>query len=242
MPRSVRAPYAAVRVAGNAEARAESQLLHGEGFAVLDISGGFGWGYCAHDHYVGYVDAEALGDPIEATHIVTARAALLFADADVKAPVLATLPMGARLSGAESGDFVATDEGVVHRRHLSPLGAVEGDAASFAERLIGAPYRWGGRGGDGIDCSGLVQLCHAMAGHALPRDSDMQREGAGEVIEAGQSAKRGDLLFFKDHVGMLIDGEHLIHANSHTMTVAVEPLAQVKARIGQPLLARRVLP
>ena len=37
-----------------------SELLLGEDFAALDIGGGWAWGYCVHDHYVGYVKAEAL--------------------------------------------------------------------------------------------------------------------------------------------------------------------------------------
>lgn len=240
MPRAVRVSHAAVRVAGNAEARAESQLLHGEGFAVIEISGGFAWGYCAHDHYVGYVEADALGDPIEPTHFVTARSTLLFAGADIKAPVLAALPMGARLSGTENGDFLATDEGLVHRSHLMPVGEAAGDPVELAERLIGAPYRWGGRGGDGIDCSGLVQLAFGLAGVPLPRDSDMQRDQVGETLGHGEALRRGDLVFFKDHVGILADAGTLIHANSHWMAVTAEPLEQVKARLGEPLLARRV--
>lgn len=241
MPRAVRAAHAMLRVAANQEAVAESQLLHGEGFAVLEISGGFAWGYCRHDHYVGFVEADALGEPIEPTHVVTAREALLFADASIKAPVLGVLPVGARVAGAESGDFVATDEGLLHRRHVAAIGSVEGDAAGLAERLIGTPYRWGGRGGGGIDCSGLVQLCFGMLGHKLPRDSDMQRDGAGEALAAGAEWRRGDLLFFDDHVGILLDAGRLIHANSHAMMVAVEAMDSVRARLGEPLLARRVV-
>lgn len=40
----------------------ESELLAGERFAVLDDAGGWSWGYCEHDHYVGYVRSEALGE------------------------------------------------------------------------------------------------------------------------------------------------------------------------------------
>jgi hypothetical protein len=42
----------------------DSELLRGERFAVLDISGDWAWGYCVHDHYVGYVHAHQLGELI----------------------------------------------------------------------------------------------------------------------------------------------------------------------------------
>ena len=39
-----------------------SELLEGEQFMVLDVDGSWAWGWCAHDHYVGYIEAGALGD------------------------------------------------------------------------------------------------------------------------------------------------------------------------------------
>ena len=39
-----------------------SELRSGERFAVLDVTGEWAWGYCVHDHYVGYVEAVHLGD------------------------------------------------------------------------------------------------------------------------------------------------------------------------------------
>lgn len=44
----------------------DSELLRGERFAVLDIAGDWAWGYCVHDHYVGYVRAHKLGVVYEA--------------------------------------------------------------------------------------------------------------------------------------------------------------------------------
>ncbi len=38
-----------------------SELLQDEQFAVLDIVGEWAWGYCLHDHYVGYIRRAALG-------------------------------------------------------------------------------------------------------------------------------------------------------------------------------------
>jgi hypothetical protein len=55
------APASMLRSAPDDSAQATSQLLHGEGFAVLDIAGRWAWGYCTHDHYVGYVRADTLG-------------------------------------------------------------------------------------------------------------------------------------------------------------------------------------
>ncbi|USI72099.1 C40 family peptidase [Sphingomonas morindae] len=236
-----REPRVTMRAAPGSDAAAVSELLLGERFAVVDAGGDWMWGFSRHDHYVGYVPAAALGAVIEPTHRVTALAALLFAAADIKSPVRARLPIGAQLAGVEEGDFLRVDQGFVHRRHVAPIDRVETDPVAVALRLVGTPYRWGGRSGDGIDCSGLVQLAFAACGQAVPRDSDQQRAAIGRALEADEPAARGDLIFFPGHVGLMADPDHMVHANAHWMATLCEPLADICARLpaGASIIARR---
>lgn len=116
------------------------------------------------------------------------------------------------------------------------------DPVEVAQGLVGTPYVWGGRGGAGIDCSGLVQTAFARAGHALPRDSDQQAAGAGRLLDADETPARGDLVFFPGHVGILLDPSTLIHASKERGAVVIEPLADVVARKeGGETVRRRVL-
>lgn len=220
-----------LRASPSAEAPATSQLVRGEAFALVDKAGGWAWGRCLHDDYVGYLPANALGPMQASTHRVVATSALVFANPDIKAPILKTLPIGARLAGSVQDGFLRIDEGYVHLRHVLPLDEAEGDPVAVAERLLGAPYRWGGRGAEGIDCSGLVQRALELAGIAAPRDSDMQRDQLGEFLSEDEALQRGDLIFFPGHVGLMVDGERLIHANAWWMATVIEPLADVIARL-----------
>lgn len=245
--RVVLAEAAFVRAEADAAATAVTQLLHGETFHVLDVTGDWAWGYCDHDHYVGYVPEAALGDePIAISHRVTARRAPVFADADIKAPVVGSLSAGARLSGTVDGAFVRIGQGAlqgaVHSRHLAPVEAYEDDWIAAAERQLGQPYVWGGRGHGGIDCSGLVQLALGLAGVRVPRDTDLQRAALGVPLSENAAARRGDIVFFPGHVGIMRDETHLLHANAWWMSTVVEPLADVIARLepdhDRPVLAR----
>lgn len=220
-----------------------SRLLHGEKFAVLDVAGDWAWGYGVHDDYLGYVRTDALGEMGDPTHIVTGRGALIVAAAKVPSPLIKRLPMGARLSCGmvtECGEFLTCGDGFVPVKQVVEIGDVSVDPVELALGLVGTPYLWGGRSGDAIDCSGLVQLAFGLAGHNVPRDADMQEAGFGAPLGEDEPFQRGDLVFFKGHVGIMTDGENMVHATSHWMKVVHEPLADVLPRFeGDPAITAR---
>jgi len=218
-----------IRSAGCADATAVSELLWGEGFDLFDVAGDWGFGRSSHDRYTGWVAMAALRDnSVVATQPVTARVAPLFARADIKAPVLASLPFGAQVGGDVEGKFLAVaGGGYLHLRHLAPLPSTPIEVARL---FSGAPYVWGGRTPVGVDCSGLVQAALAACGIACPRDSDQQREALGTAVDFADRSG-GDIIFFPGHVGILLDADTLLHANAHWMAVVAEPLADVIARL-----------
>jgi cell wall-associated NlpC family hydrolase len=130
------------------------------------------------------------------------------------------------------------------RRHLAVLGEVETDPAAVALGYLGAPYLWGGRDSIGLDCSGLVQQSLYACGLSAPRDSDMQAK-LGASVDRIEDLERNDLVFWRGHVGLMLDADRLIHANAHHMAAAIEPLAEAMARIraaggGEPTAFRRL--
>lgn len=247
-PRQCAAPVTALRAGPGGDAEQVSQLLFGERFDVLEEADGFGWGQARRDGYVGYADLAHLapaGEP--ATHWISARATFAFAGPSIKAPATGPLSLGALVTIAETAETLAFAPAIgwIARPHLAPIGETLNDPAAVAEGSLGAPYLWGGRASQGLDCSGLVQQALFACGRACPRDSDQQ--AALGVGIAGEDLRRGDLVFWRGHVGMMLDGTRLIHANAHHMAVAIEPLADATSRIaerggGEPTARRRVYP
>ena len=226
------ADEAPIRQEPEPTARQADQLLHGEPFHVLEEQGGFAFGQAGRDGYVGWVEAAALAPSGPApTHRVAAPRTWRFTGPDLKAAPCGLLSLNALvLAGEAEGRFVRAGDGWLFTGHLRPVGQrFETDAAGVARRFEGAPYRWGGRDSLGLDCSGLVQQAFYACGRACPRDSDQQLDLGTSVV--GDDLARGDLAYWRGHVGVMLDCERLLHANAHHMAVAVEPLEEACARI-----------
>ena len=228
-----------------------AQCWAGEAVRVFEVdeTSGAAWIARERDGYVGYVDVADLADAFEPTHVVCAPRTFVYAEPDLKAPVLFQRSGCERFRGGDGREergtaYVHDGEGWLIERHVRPLDAQGGDWVAHAATLLHTPYLWGGETAFGIDCSGLVAWSLALAGRDVPRDSDMQWRELGEPLPGLEALARGDLVFWQGHVGIMEDAATLLHANGHTMSVAREPLAEAVERIGylygQPLGARRV--
>lgn len=221
-----------------------TELVHGETVRVYDTADGWAWVQNDMDSYVGYVQANGLVARGPApTHRVAALRSFAYAEPDLKSAVRDWLSIGSRIAVSErQGAYVRCAGGWVFADHLAPLDSHTPDWAATALRLLGTPYLWGGRSSLGLDCSGLVQIALTEAGIAWPRDTDMQAACGTGVPFAGDETnlRRGDLVFWKGHVGIWVDAGRFVHANATHMAVAVEPLAETMARIERQL-GQRIL-
>lgn len=235
--RRVTATTAAVRRHPSSDAPLDTEALMGELVTVYDVREGWAWGQLHGDGYVGYLQSTGLAEPgEEPTHKVAAIRTFVYGGPNLKQPVVTHLSLNSRVAVVEvQGDYarLATG-GWVFAPHLADLDAHEPDFVAVAERLLGIPYLWGGKSTLGLDCSGLAQTALLASGVAAPRDSDMQEKALGSPVEVCPDLgglRRGDLVFWKGHVGLMLDDSRLIHATGHTMNVTVEPLAVAEERI-----------
>lgn len=110
-----------------------------------------------------------------------------------------------------------------------------GKAAGHATRvvrhalaMVGRPYRAGGAGPDGFDCSGLVHYSFLRAGLPVPRDTRSLLQ-AGRPVET-EALAPGDLVFFDQegkkasHVGIYLGQGRFVHAPSTGGRVRVDRL------------------
>ena len=195
-----------IRKEGSHTSEMVSQLLYNEMYEVLDEKPGWKLIRTMSDQYEGWIqgiqhheidEQEVLALKAKESYIVdqptiTYKGKSLSIGTIVHEPVAGSMTI--------PGRFV-------------PAMMIE-----FAQKLMDAPYLWGGRSIFGIDCSGFVQLCARAAGKLLPRDASEQIK-EGELVYFLPEIQPGDLAFFGNedgkivHVGMMLDNERIIHCS-----------------------------
>ncbi|MGI8993675.1 MAG: C40 family peptidase [Nocardioidaceae bacterium] len=91
---------------------------------------------------------------------------------------------------------------------------------AVAKNQVGDPYRYGARGPNSFDCSGLTSFAYGHAGLYLPRSSDAQYRFVRHIQK--RNIRRGDLMFFYSsggvyHVGIFLGRDngsaYILHAS-----------------------------
>ena len=218
----------------------ETECLFGEKVKILDQH--LDWVYCKliTDHYCGWIKKNNLGKFKKATHRVIIKRTFIYKSENAKSDTFLYLPMGSKLTIEEfKSDWAKTyfflknkiQIGYVPRKHIVSCKYKVKDWVAMAQQLEGTPYKWGGRDTIGVDCSALLQLSYQTYGKMIPRNSSQQVELKKNIVDDVNDLKRGCVIFWEGHVGIMIDRVNCIHANAFHMKTVTEPLVDIIDRM-----------
>jgi cell wall-associated NlpC family hydrolase len=140
------------------------------------------------------------------------------------------IPMGCSLPGYNAVTGTLWDEAFQYRGPVRNSNEPYGKALfrSLVKQWLQAPYLWGGKTFMGVDCSGFVQVVCKVLGVPLLRDA-YQQAAQGTEVESIETAKEGDLAFFKNetgritHVGLVLEDRKIIHASGKVRIDTLKP-------------------
>lgn len=138
--------------------------------------------------------------------------------------VLSRAGTASALTVAAVGGTLLAPSAAAAAPHEMSHGAL---ALRIAATKKGVPYKWGGTGPSGFDCSGLVQYSYRRAGKKLPRTAAAQYHRTRKIARAER--KRGDLVFFHSgrnvyHVGIYAGRGKVLHAPRTGAVVRLETI------------------
>lgn len=216
----------------------DSQLLFGEEFEVEEEHGTYVYGHSVLDGYKGYVERDQLvTNAPKANAIVKNKLSHIYPQPDFKSRPIEKLGFLSRLTileDEENGFIKREDGNWIFKDHIAALDSFKmpEDLAQTATMYLGTPYLYGGRSIFGIDCSGLIQqIIMAHGNNCPPRDSKDQEEHFTKQ-KRSDKLERNDIVFFKGHVGIMMDDSVILNATSRHMSTVLEDVRDLEKIYG----------
>tara|TARA_B100001057_G_scaffold163867_1_gene164489 strand:+ start:365 stop:1120 length:756 start_codon:yes stop_codon:yes gene_type:complete len=98
----------------------------------------------------------------------------------------------------------------IKKKDLRKINHYEQDYVKIFKLFTGSRYLWGGKTAKGIDCSALVQIYFYYNRIFFPRDTRDQIKFCRKKLI--KKIAKGDIIFWKGHVGVCVNSSKFIHA------------------------------
>lgn len=199
-----------------------SQILYGEKFKVLSENKKWLKIKTSFDNYVGYIKNKNYVSNHNPTHKVFVLKTPIYNN-QVKQKK--KLPFGSKISIInQNKNFIEFEKKKwIKKKDVKKIGHKEVNYLKILFLFLNAKYVWGGKTYKGIDCSALLQLFFYYNNKFYPRDTKDQIKYRSKSIKR-KFFKKGDILFWKGHVGICINSKKLVHAYGPARKVLIMPI------------------
>ena len=110
----------------------------------------------------------------------------------------------------------------VKKKDLKKINHIERNYNKIFKSFLNSKYLWGGKTADGIDCSSLIQIYFYYNKIFFPRDTKDQIKFCKKKNK--KRFLKGDVIFWKGHVGICLNQSKFIHAYGPRKKVLVMPI------------------
>ncbi len=236
--KEIKSSFADVRNKPTYNSILETQLICGETLEILSSQNEWSYICSKEDNYKGWIKTNQIGEKTNKTHKIIQLSTYVFEKPDHKSRVICKLFLNSMIRvDSFKGDWVKiffNDKvGFLHRNSIIDLNKNNMDWINICLKFKNAPYLWGGKTFEGIDCSGLIQLSLQCCGIKFPRNTNEQSEFVSNFVNSTKNVSKGTLIFWDGHVGVMINDTELIHSNMYHLGVHIENISSAVKRIGE---------
>ena len=208
----------------NIKSEVVTQLLYGDTFKKIKKKGPWIKIKNDLDHYKGFIKNKKFPSNQKDTHKICKLYANLYFKPNLKSKIKKKISFGSKVKIIEKKDnFYKFDNLWIKKKDLKKIDYKTKDIFKNINKFINTKYKWGGKHFTGIDCSGLVQLFYNFNNKFCPRDAKDQINYFKKKIKL-KNIRKNDLIFWKDHVAVVISKHTLIHAYGPSKKTLLKPI------------------
>ena len=201
-----------------------SQILYGEQFKILSKKKDWIKIKTNFDNYVGYIKKGKYYQNFKPTNKVCKLKTRIFKRINKK-----FLPINNFLYFATGISIKNKDKNYIEfeknkwikKKDIKKIDHHEKNFVKILKLFLNSKYLWGGKTSNGIDCSALIQIYFYYNRIFFPRDTKDQIRFCKK--KTNQNLMKGDIIFWKGHVGMCINSSKFIHAYGPKKKVLIMP-------------------
>ena len=203
-----------------------SQILYGEKFKILSKKQKWLKIKTNFDNYIGYIKKNKFNQNFKPTHKIYKIKSKIFKRINGKFLLTKDfLPFASGISfKSKKNNFIEFEKNKwIKKNNLKKINYFEKNYNKIFKFFLNSKYLWGGKTSSGIDCSALVQIYFYYNRVFFPRDTKDQIKFCKKK---SRSLFKGDIIFWKGHVGICLSKSKFIHAYGPKKKVIVMPVIQ----------------
>ena len=201
-----------------------TQILYGERFKILNEKKGWLKIKTYFDNYIGYIKKQNFKKKFKPQLKVFKSKSRIFIKKKNKfspSKNFLYFASGIPVLNKNNGYIEFEKNRWIKKTDTKNINHYEKNYIKIIKLFLNSKYLWGGKTSNGIDCSALIQIYFYYNRIYFPRDSKDQIKYCKR--KKNKKFNKGDIIFWKGHVGICLNRYKFIHAYGPRKKVLIMP-------------------
>jgi cell wall-associated NlpC family hydrolase len=209
----------------NVRSEVSTQILYGEEFKILNKKKNWLKIKTNFDNYIGYIKNQKFRKQFKPQlKIFKSKSTIFLKKKDKFSPSKNFLYFASGISVLnENKEYLEFEKNKwIKKKDTKNINHYEANFLKIIKLFLNSKYLWGGKTLNGIDCSALIQIYFYYNRIFFPRDSKDQIKYCKK--KKNKKFNKGDIIFWKGHVGICLNKSKFIHAYGPRKKVLIMPI------------------